>query len=145
MPSRSSISLIQLCVVCAALSTSAQTPGVVNTPVIDVVPQSGGLVLTRSEFARLGKDPFFPKSTRGAPAIRPADVPEPVVTFNDLSLKGIGRGVCIINNRTFAIGEEAMMKIKGAQRRIKLVKILSENRVLVEVNGVTQELNLNQR
>lgn len=141
---RSRLSLIYLSVACAALSASAQTAGVLS-PVMDVVLQSGGLAVTPSEFGTTGKDPFFPKSTRGAPAIKTADVPEPVVTVDDLSLKGIGRGLAIINNRTFAIGEEANVKIKGVIRRVKLLKILSENRVLVEVSGVTQELNLNQR
>lgn len=143
---RSRLPIIYLSVACLALSASAQTAGILSTPVVDVMPQNGGgLVVTRSEFGNNGRDPFFPKSTRGAPVIKAPDVPEPVVTFNDLSLKGIGRGVCIINNRTFAVGEEANMKIKGVMRKVKLVKILSENRVLVEVNGVTQELSLSQR
>ena len=126
---------------CTALSASAQPAAV---PIVDVVPNSGGLVVARSEFANNGKDPFFPRSTRGVPIIKTPDIPEPV-TFDDLSLKGIGRGVAIINNRTFAIGEEANVKIKGIIRKVKLLKILSENRVVVEVNGVTQELTLNPR
>ena len=138
---RSPLSIIHLSIACAALSATAQPAAV---PTVDVVPNSGGLVVTRSEFGVNGKDPFFPISIRNRVITKTPDIPEPV-TFDDLSLKGIGRGLAIINNRTFAIGEEANVKIKGVTRKVKLLKILSENRVVVEVNGVTQELILNQR
>jgi len=95
---------------------------------------------------RQGKDPFFPKSTRRAPAQAPVQVDGPaeavdgVFTLQGLSFVG-GRKLALINKRTLAEGEEMDVKIKSGIARLKCVEI-RERSVVISIRGVTQEISL---
>ena len=91
-----------------------------------------------------GRDPFFPLSTR----LR-RTVPVPVATTHpptvsvELELKGIsgavGHRLAIINNRTFAEGEEGEVTTDAGRVRIRCKDIGSDS-VQVRVNGVERTL-----
>ncbi|HUR47304.1 MAG TPA: hypothetical protein VMZ27_15590 [Candidatus Saccharimonadales bacterium] len=89
-----------------------------------------------------GKDPFFPNSTRG-PKILKAD--PVVVRIPEISLKGItgtvAKRLCILNNRTFEVGEESELKAGGQTVKVKCVEIKTKS-VVVTINGLEKELNL---
>lgn len=97
-----------------------------------------------------GKDPFFPRSKRL----------EPTLTINTnaistsgelpvgLVLKGLSgtpqKPLAIINNYTFAAGEEAEVRVGHQLYRIKVVEI-KDRSVVVSVNGSpARELTLRQ-
>ena len=93
----------------------------------------------------LGKDPFYPKSTRRG-AVTHTNITEVTPTFvSSLVLKGISgpksHRLAIINNRTFEIGEEAEIRSLGQTFRVKCVEIRDDG-VIVSVNGQSQKLSL---
>ena len=91
-----------------------------------------------------GRDPFFPQSTRIYSKnldIGGTNKPPPVVTIS-LSLKAIVAGLAIINNHSFAPGEEGdVVAPDGRRQHIRLVEIKS-NSVVVEIGGRNVELTL---
>lgn len=94
-----------------------------------------------------GKDPFFPKSSRRAvklPSIN-APVAAPIV---QLSLKGISGSsssrLALINNRTFAVGETASVRIVGGSVNVRCVEI-NENSVVVTLEGDPEPKELQLR
>jgi len=94
--------------------------------------------------ASVGKDPFFPTSTRRGTVRGPVTHTDlPVVPL--LSLKGISgpknHRLAIINNRTFEINEEAELKFGGQSLRVRCVEIRDDG-VTVNVNGQNQKLLL---
>ena len=98
----------------------------------------------------VGKDPFFPKSTR-----RPLPITNVIVQASqqvvstgvpdDIVIKGINllksRRLAIINNVTLAQGEECDLKIKGKTVRIRCVEVKDKS-VVVSVGGVSKEIAL---
>jgi hypothetical protein len=110
-----------------------------------VVPVIEPAVIPQSIFESAppaGKDPFFPNSSRG-PKITKA---EPVVVrIPEISLKGItgtiAKRLCILNNRTFEVGEEGELKVSGQTIKVKCVEIKTKS-VIVIINGIEKELNL---
>jgi hypothetical protein len=95
--------------------------------------------------AGVGKDPFFPKSTRrGVPTTTTPEV-ETGANFGGLSLKGISGSkthrLAIINNRTFDIGEEGELRVNGRVVRVRCVEIRDDG-VTVSINGQSQNLFL---
>src|SRR3954469_234692 len=92
----------------------------------------------------VGKDPFFPTSTRrGAAKIgAPVDV-GPVAP--QLALKGISGSknhrLAIINNKTFEVGEEADLRLGNQIVRVRCVEVRDDG-VTVAINGQTQKLLL---
>lgn len=135
---------------CAALA-QANPPPVESTPAVDVLPGLENFTLAKSEFVdnpRFGKDPFFPKSERRrAPKHVATTTPEPEVITADLSLQGIsgqrGRKLCIINKRTFAIGESIEMRVAEQTVKVQCIEI-KDRTVVVTVNGQRKELSLGQ-
>jgi hypothetical protein len=96
---------------------------------------------------KVGKDPFFPKSARvNPPVVPPRGGTNPVSTL-DLTfvLQGLsfvdGRKLALINQRTFAEGEEQNLRIKGQTNRVKCVEIM-ERSVVISVGGATRKLDL---
>ena len=101
----------------------------------------------RSVFAmptnpREGRDPFFPESTRPYEEAAPQ---HPETAMKALAVKGIswehGRAMVIINNHTFAIGDEGEVLTPGGRVHLRLADI-RRDAVVVEVNGSRRELTI---
>ncbi len=89
-----------------------------------------------------GHDPFFPNSTR---FIKRAPTPKPVEGPVVLEFKGVSgtadRPLAIINNRTFAVGEE--QDVTTANGKVKVMCLEIDGlKVKVRAQGATQELLL---
>jgi hypothetical protein len=106
---------------------------------------------------KVGRDPFFPNTARrsGKPRVAaiPNDglTPSPSKNFSDqIKLKGIlgsaTRRLVLINNHTFAVGEQAEVKTSDGKVRVRCVEI-RERSVIVTLPGDTQrrELYLNEK
>jgi hypothetical protein len=101
----------------------------------------------------IGKDPFFPNSTRRTESIPRVAVTNEVapvnLLFDQLVLKGIsgikGQPLALINSSTVAPGEAAEIRVGG--RSIKLrCREIRERSVLIELDGSneTKELKLRE-
>jgi hypothetical protein len=124
-----------------------QVPINLPTPDSPAPAHLSGFVLVKSEFIndpRFGKDPFYPKSIRrnGMPVIPNTDPVLP--NAPDLTLKGISgsreKPLAIINNRTFAVGETAEMRVKGQIVKVQCIEI-NDKSVKITVNGIPKELS----
>ena len=111
-------------------------------------PPAGEALVPKSVFvddARLGKDPFFPKSTRRALTQPRGPVEPPPDVDGSFNLQGLsivgGRKLALINKRTLAEGEEMDIKTKNGILHLKCIEI-RERSVLISVRGVTQEITL---
>ena len=124
----------------------AQNP---SLPKVDTIPgHASPHVSVFTATAGFGRDPFFPKSTRFAPkAVIKTNDPLPAGELPPgMVLKGISgtkdRPLAIINNRTFAAGEEAELRIGLGIYRVRVVEI-KESSAMVSVNGTpARELTL---
>jgi len=95
----------------------------------------------------VGKDPFFPTSTRrGAPKTTTVVDVTPVAPL--LSLKGISgprnHRLAIINNKTFETGEEGDVRSGSQIVRVRCIEVKDDG-VTVSINGQTQKLLLTPR
>ena len=96
-----------------------------------------------------GKDPFFPLSTRlhpPPPVVTPTTTRSPRPSCNvQLDLKGISgavdRRLAIINNQTFAVGEEGEVAVNAGRVRV-VCKEIKDDSVVVLVNGQERTLHL---
>lgn len=88
-----------------------------------------------------GRDPFFPESTRPyEEAVVSKHAPEPIVfTVKGLSIEN-GRAMVIINNHTFAVGDEGDVLTAGKRVHLRLVEI-RDGTAVIEVNGSRRELS----
>jgi hypothetical protein len=92
-----------------------------------------------------GRDPFFPESTRArAEAATPAAAARTLDTTS-LKVHGISGTsehlLAIINNHTFAEGDEGDVMTASGRLHIRCVEIRPDS-VTVQVGGHTQRLNL---
>ncbi|HKQ40659.1 MAG TPA: hypothetical protein VJ063_21505 [Verrucomicrobiae bacterium] len=118
---------------------------------VDVVPgQSSPFISVFSDNRSYGKDPFFPKSRRReiAPVVATNLVLQPGELPPGMVLKGLSgtkdKPLAIINNYTFAEGEEGEVRVGHQIYRIKVVEI-KERAVVISVNGTPpRELALRQ-
>ena len=132
-------------------NASNASPAPAPAPVAAEIPQSVFIVPTSE---RQGRDPFFPRTTRlfasSAPTVSIGVVKtnQPSVAV-ELVLKGISgspeRPLAIINNQTFAVGEENDV-VSGARRmRIRCVEInVAAESVTIQVGNERRELRLKQ-
>ena len=96
-----------------------------------------------------GRDPFYPESTRFlVKSVTP--IPTPVDVPVVLEFKGISgtpdRPLAIINNRTFAIGEEQEVNTSTGRIKLRLLEIDPKAmRVKVLARGETRELVFGKR
>jgi hypothetical protein len=92
--------------------------------------------------ARDGRDPFFPESSR--PYEDSATVTNHPQVAN-LTVKGLsvehGHAMVIINNHTFAVGDEGDVLTGGKRVHLRLVDIRAGTAV-IEVNGSRRELRI---
>jgi hypothetical protein len=95
-----------------------------------------------------GRDPFYPQSTRrysASPgAVAPNASDSPLVVTDSLALKSIVGGLAIINNHSFAPGEEGdVIDSDGQRQHIRLLEIKSKTKsVVVKIGGQSVELTL---
>ena len=105
-------------------------------------PQSVFTIPTNS---KEGKDPFFPHRSVVGVQPGPRTNPGPAVVSVKLTLNGLSgtreKPLAIINGRTFEKGEEGEIVTTRGRTRIRCVDIKEES-VLIEVNGVRQELRM---
>jgi hypothetical protein len=92
-----------------------------------------------------GRDPFFPESGRVFQAMA-AENSSHTVEISSLAVKGFYRDAksafVIINNHTFAVGDEGDVLTPGGRVHIRCVEIRSAV-VIIDVNGSRHELLLN--
>ena len=127
-----------------------------QTNAADAAPSGARLappVVVRSVFIdepRTGKDPFFPNSTRRAPAAEVAvtNAPPPSTLFSQLSLKGIsgvrGQRFALINSATVGVGEKAEIRAGSQSVKIRCREIRDAS-VLIELVGGTEVRELKLR
>ena len=125
----------------APVAILAQSPDT-----LALLPAQSGVVI-KSVFVddpNFGKDPFFPESKRRQPKAPVAD-PVPIVQPVDgLELKGLSGAephrLAIINNRTFATGEEHPVRVHDQRIPVKCLEI-RDNSVVVKVGEQIRELH----
>jgi hypothetical protein len=90
---------------------------------------------------REGRDPFFPESTR---PYEDAVASKHTLDSNSFAVKGLsierGRAMVIINNHTFAVGDEGDVLTTGGRVHLRLVEI-RPGIAVIEVNGSRRELS----
>jgi hypothetical protein len=137
----------KLCFLCALFIVTIVTAArAANSAPVTSPPVPLDHQFIKSTFGVVGKDPFFPRSTRitgSVPVTTPPDVaPAPVTAF---TLKGISgpktRRLAIINNKTVETGEETDFKVSSQTVRVKCVEIRDDG-VTISVNGQIQKLLL---
>lgn len=104
------------------------------------VPAHSVFVIPAS--ARDGRDPFFPESLRPYEEAVSSKSP---LGANAFSVKGLsvehGHAMVIINNHTFAVGDEGDVLAAGKRVHIRLAEIRADV-VVIEVNGTRRELTV---
>ena len=110
--------------------------------------------LIKSEFVadgKVGRDPFFPNSTRGReviPTIQTTNAtPQPSPVLVQLALKGIsgpiGQRLALINSSTVGIGEFADIRCPQGMVKIRCLEIRDSSVLIALVStGETRELKL---
>lgn len=95
-----------------------------------------------------GKDPFFPRSVRREAKAPVAEAKPIEIAVEGLELKGLSGNspnrLAIINNRTFAVGEEQSVKLHDRQIPVRCVEI-RDSSVIISVGGLTRELHFRKK
>ncbi|MEW6158985.1 MAG: hypothetical protein AB1813_16295 [Verrucomicrobiota bacterium] len=134
----------------AAKATPAASAASAPATATNAAPES---LVARSVFEDKpsGKDPFFPTSERRtpkAPAVNTGAVPPPSADLTNLVVKTIiPFRRAFINNRSFAAGEEAPVRLpNGKNLNLRCLEV-KETSVVVEVEGIAgrKELKLRTR
>jgi len=91
---------------------------------------------------REGRDPFYPESARPYEAAVAANrtVEVNAFTIKGLSIQG-GRSMAIINNHTFAVGDEGNVRTATGEVHIRCVEI-RPGTVVIEVNGTRRDISV---
>lgn len=91
---------------------------------------------------REGRDPFYPESAR---PYEDAVATKRSVDVTAFSVKGIsivrGHAMAIINNHTFAVGDEGDVITASGRVHLRCIEILA-NTVVIEANGSKHELHI---
>ena len=123
---------------------SSPAPLTNSAPAEPPIPQS---IFVIPKTPQEGRDPFFPASTRMFQALGGAKTNHLSSTphLADLTLKGvsgaIGRRFAIINNQTFAVGEEHDLLLQGVKVRVRCLEI-GERAATILAGGERRELKL---
>ena len=123
---------------CLASARAAEAP--VMAKAAPAPAPAAAYISTFTDSRTFGRDPFFPKSKRREPTlmVNTNFVPKAGELPAGLVLKGLSgtkeKPLAIINNYTFAAGEEAEVRVGVQLMRIKVVEI-RERAVIVSVNG----------
>jgi hypothetical protein len=114
-------------------------------PDLAVAPKSAFL-----DDPSVGKDPFYPKSSRRpivkvVPVVNPTVPPPPPAVPPEIRLNGLSAAkdqkLAVINYYTFAAGEEHDLRVNGKVYRVRCEEI-RERSIVVSVQGATNELQL---
>src|SRR5262249_28819673 len=129
--------------VCAQAGWAAPT----NSVPLSIEPPRSVFV----DDAKLGRDPFFPRSSRrmaSAPAPATPSSPQAPVqaSFSQFKLRGISgtasKRIALINNRTFEAGEEGEVKTAEGRFRLRCVEVKDTSVVIVVAGNQRHELFL---
>jgi hypothetical protein len=116
-----------------------------KVPVPEVKPSPVRSVFNMPTRSTDGRDPFFPESGRVFQAMA-AENSTHTVEISALAVKGFYRDAktafVIINNHTFAVGDEGDVLTPGGRVHIRCVEIRSAV-VVIDINGSRHELLLN--
>lgn len=97
---------------------------------------------------KVGKDPFFPKSTRRGEKEPSPTVKKTITPVAQLSLKGISgptnRRFALINNQPLAAGESGYVRISGGQVKVHCWEIRDDS-VIISVEGDVEKKELRLR
>lgn len=124
---------------------NASQPAVTNAPIAEPpIPRS-----VFDDKLPQGKDPFFPMSTRRDAVVAPVSAapqkPAMDLSVTNLVLKGISgsadRRLAIINNSTFAVGEDVEVNTTSGRIRIHCAEI-KEKSVVIEFGDPPQRREL---
>ena len=92
-----------------------------------------------------GKDPFFPNRNRGVAVTVNTNKPVPTINTGALFLKGFAgtaeRRIALINNQTFAKGEEGEVKLGSGKIKVRVVEIKDKS-VIIEIEGQAERKEL---
>lgn len=93
--------------------------------------------------AKDGRDPFFPDSVRPFQSAV-TNSSRPAIEISSLVVKGFYRDakgvLVIINNRTFAVGDESDVTVPNGRIHVRCLEIRS-NVVVIDANGEKHELH----
>jgi hypothetical protein len=108
-------------------------------PVKPALPVS---TFTMPSGPREGRDPFFPESTRPYEENKPTPTGSTLAS-DSFSVKGLsvehGHPMVIINNHTFAVGDEGDVLTSAGHVHLRLVQIQG-NTAIIQANGLRREL-----
>ena len=95
---------------------------------------------------KIGRDPFYPKSTRRTEKVAPG---QPVLApITQLSLKGISgpanRRFALINNQTIGVGETASVRVGLGLVKVRCWEI-NESSVVISMEGNPEKKELRLR
>jgi hypothetical protein len=100
-------------------------------------------VFNQPTSSKEGRDPFFPESNRAVVEMAPSATHSVEITA--LKVRGIsgaaGHLLAIINNHTFAVGEEGDVKTTAGPVHVRCLEI-QNNAVVVEINGQPHRINV---
>jgi hypothetical protein len=138
------ITLLSAAAVAIATAVQAQpakSPALKAQPAKPVPARSVFIIPTNP---REGRDPFFPESTRLFDEMA-VQTNAPTASAKTLVVRGSswenGHAMLIINNHTFAVGEQGDVLTPGGRVHLRLVEIRKDV-AIVEVNGTQRELSL---
>jgi hypothetical protein len=123
---------------------AAGVPAVFGEPakVAPAKPAPARSVFVMPAGVRDGRDPFYPESAR---PYEDAVAAKHTLDSSAFSVKGEsiehGRAMVIINNHTFAIGDEGDVLTTSGRVHVRLVEIRA-NMAVIEVNGSRRELTI---
>ena len=139
----------------AAAPANSSGPAVTNAPAAATNAPAAEVIITKSEFDHKlaqGRDPFFPRSTRrhpvpvAKPTVVAGVVQKPAIDYSQLLfLKGISgsanRRLAIINDRSFAVGEDQEVTTPNGKALIHCKEIRDQS-VLISFGNPPQPLEL---
>jgi hypothetical protein len=132
-----------LFVLCSGMSTAAVTGA--ETAPATLAPRTNEIPKSVFSDDEQGRDPFFPKSTRRQ--LKPAgpDAPKTVGPASLVLLGIIGepeRRIALINNQSFAAGEEQSVRVPGGGSAVIKCVEIRERSVMVTIHGGTELFEL---
>jgi hypothetical protein len=131
-----------------AVLAASSVPAIFGEPpkAVPVKPAPARSVFVMPVSAREGRDPFFPESTGpydDNPAAKLHDLDANAFAVKGFSIEH-GRAMVIINNHTFAVGDEGDVHTATGEVHIRLVAIRPDAAV-IEVNGNQRELGIGNK